>query len=163
VGEVTGAAVTSFDITGLDGDRDGTYLLDIHFIIASGLGGNPEIFCRPNAETTNLTMRGNSNNSGGDATISRSDWFVNWMLTPDEGHSWITIHAKKTSPAGTATKRYYQFQASAFGDSGNSTYLHGIGQWNETSSNITSLRIIANQTAAIAVGSHWRIYRRAQG
>jgi hypothetical protein len=155
---------TTVTFSGLDGDTDGIYLLLGRIVNASG--ASPFYSWRPNNVTTNQLgqlsqfYNGNTNFVQQTSTLS----FANI----NSGNT-ISFEMKifaKSNPNGQAVVRQYTGTTSGAiiaGTPGTNPVSGTVGgQWNDTSTNITSIVIVSDQTNGIGNGSTIALYKYAQ-
>lgn len=151
------ADVTDVDFTGLDGDTDEIYRI-LGRIVVVGL---EDITLQPNNITTNQASRflqsGGSGTSA-DLLLANSEDGFDRLRTFD-----ATFWAKK-NPNGVAVNRvlhsFYTILAAATTQA-NSPGFNGA-VWNETTTNVTSLRIHAATASGIKNGSTIALYKLRQ-
>lgn len=155
--EVSGSAITSFDISSLDGNGDVYYMLNHRLV--SGFAGGFSIAVRPNNDT-GATNYGYQYIRGSSTTISAFQGSADRMSLGGGGGTgqlscgtWL-LHAK-SGYERTAIVHYSQYISGT-----TITYTDsGAQSWIDTSNNITSLRIFASQTNGIGIGSHFELWR----
>lgn len=148
---------TTSTFSSLDGDTDGTYLLNGRIINNSG--GTCEVLIKPNNVSTNQTSSYIYWDSTTPGTQTRSDWRVlSINNTSLDAIFSITIFAKK-NPNSIALRRFYTGTATA-NYTGIATVLTS-GRWDETSTNITSI-VVEGATNCLGNGSQLFLYKMAQ-
>ncbi len=147
---------TTVTFSGLNGDTDEVYLL-VGRIKASATGG---LVLRPNGATTNLTSAQNAVSAGSNFPGSTSTWR---FLNPNSGDVYsfsATINASKVNNS-VAMRRDFFSHAGGYNGSNAILFTAG-GDWNETSTNITSLDIVSETATGIGDGSTLALYKYAQ-
>ena len=134
--ELSGAG-TALDVTGLDGDADLFYGFFAKLINNSG-AIDCDVVIRPNGVTTNLR-------SGGTVTSATA---INLMTIRPNGQG--AVHGVWSAKTGAI--RNCVFDSMSYDAAGSSTQLHINGQWTETATNLTSMRI-ATAGGTLAAGS----------
>lgn len=152
------AAATSHTISGLDGDTDETWLLDMR--IVQGYNGSTYFGLRPNNDSG--ANYGYQRLRGGSTTIAAVRGTLSSLLLSSNGgalgavvHIQCVIHAKSGfvrtavsidgGPAVTTTVDY----ASLIGLS-----------WNNSADNITSLVVLATEAEGLGIGSRISLYKK---
>lgn len=154
----TSPGVTTVTFSGLDGDTDGLYLLKGR--LKNGAAADTLLSVRPNGSSSNLSLISHYWNSGGAAQAGGSDWY--WLQAANGSGSYgdMTICARKI--ANSVAQPRYAF-ANLWGDP--SGVVHGFSiayKWNDTTNNLTSLDVTANQTNGIGDGSEFWLYKYEQ-
>jgi len=148
------AHATSYDFSGLDGDAAEEYFFVYRLV--KDASGAQNTYLRPNAITTNQRFRGRYtgasvgelNDTTGGILLSNNGGAANDV---DTGVGWI--HADKVV-IRTGETSWTQATSAA-----ELFRIMGGWVWNETSTNITSLRLISTATNGIGVNSYLRLYR----
>jgi hypothetical protein len=156
--KVIAANATTVTFSGLDGNTDGTYLLVMN--MKNGSASFCTYLLRPNGATTNMTFVRNTFNAAGTAQSGDTKW---WSALADAnvwGSSQTIIHASQTSHSVSLVRKMET--AMSYSNSGALNGLTGTGLWNETSTNITSLDVVADQANGIGDGSLLSLYKYAQ-
>ena len=162
--EVTaGGGATSLTISGLDGNNDGTYYLTGR---ASFAASNPALEVRPNGLTSNLA----SVMTGG-IVNSTTGWLIGgWIIpegsTPDGNmhiDAWIYPAENQHGSSSTRSgRRMYHGIATQVAAATPSTANINVGPvggtWNEASTNMTSLEIIA-AAGTMEQGTQFSLYK----
>ena len=159
------ADATSYEFAGLDGNTDGTYVIEAELI--GLIGSQIEYYLRPNSISTNMQSRRNLNYANlGDSTGDLSHLMLHWVY----GHATDTytpvgiVTAKLRAKCNANSVARVRSYAAVGGLKG--TIYWGIfaagGGWNETSTNITSLLVISPTANGIKSGSTIQLYKLAQ-
>ena len=130
-------AATSITLTGLNGNADGGYWIDFcgQTAAVSAAGWQFE----PNGVTTNLNAFSSDGKVGGS---SRTDWFfANTGLYGFGSGALFCAQGHMTARTG----RLRQFQVEGFTNDSNKESLKIVGQWGDTTTNLTSLSVVSNQ------------------
>ena len=155
------SATTSVNITGLDGDSDGSY--EIYFrIIGNGAVGN--ILLRPNSDaTTSYNCRNmyNQSNSGTTAHFY-NDSLTGFFLTAAGGGSLTgaTASGRFTLFAKTGNFRTYNGYSGKVISTSDYMMNHYFCWYTNTSTNITSLQITGDTASGIGAGSRIEIWAK---
>jgi len=156
------SATTSLSISGLDGDNDLVYFLSVKIwnTIAGGTP-NPEVDLRINSDSGSNYGWRHIQSSGDPASVTTSFHtsethipltyytasnrigFASTWIFAKSGKIRTIISNQMYDTAGTTVRAY--------------RCLGGI--WNNTSSNITSINLVANKTNGIGAGSHIILYK----
>lgn len=153
------SAQTSVTFSGLDGDADEVYLIQGRIIVPSG--GTPWFTWQPNSITTNQTSVRFYANNGSSATDGRNDLGILQGVGGSTVSFYFTIWAKK-NPNGQSAPRNYRGDWRARYGSNTEAVGTMSGEWNETSTNITSIDIVSDTASKIGNGSEFTLYRYAQ-
>lgn len=155
--EVTGSAVQDIDLTGLDGDSDERYLL-LFDLLWGGAPSAVEYWCYPNgsAISSGMTERLYSSNAANGSAENVNEWRFAYNYSRVLGNMEIAAssgdrrmwHSRTAVPTSTAS---------------DATTNHYAGFWNDTSANITSLKLHASNASGFAVGSKVHIYKLHKG
>lgn len=154
----TGTTTVTF--SSLDGDADEVYLLIGR--IKNGTGSDSDYFLRPNGistnqETTELAWFPFSTVVGVNANL-----ILLFLEASNIGSYTMTFHAKRSSNS-VAMSRLFTGQFTEHDVAGVSAVGEmTAGFWNETSTNVTSLDIVATTASAIGDGSELLLYKVAQ-
>jgi len=150
--------VQDFALTGLDGDRDGEYLVDgiIHMI----QNATPSMLTwRPNGVITNMYQRISVEEA---PSGTSSEWKVTDSATfaiP----AFLRLRAEFGASrviGGVATPRWHKTSASAhYGASATAWRYETGGTWKEVVTNLTSMHLFASAGAYIGQGSVLRAWR----
>ena len=144
------AAATSIDITGLDGDTDEIYKIDLFLVAGS---------------TTLGTITGTINNDGGanynysyvgGTSGGQTTFATGWNLDSDldgkkYGGNSLELRAKTEGYYRLGTNRWW---------SGGATNLFAFS-WENTADNITSLKYTSTQADAFGIGTIIKVYKKA--
>ena len=169
--EVTGSAVTSvtFGAAGsgkflraLDGDVDEEYVI-VSNIVTAGVASAAHFNLRPNG----LAPSGDQESSGvaqvsGASPVGFDNLFLSIASINTSSFGTGTVSTFETSfTAKTGQKRAFKSVGGVYepGNGDTRTVTSG-GGWDDSTTKITSLEIIADQTANINVGSKFRLFRR---
>ena len=148
-----GAAATTVTFSGLDGDTDGIYYLFFQFDAANTFNGD----IRPNGTTSNLSIQRSRVSGSSYAGTRISSWQV--VQAAAGNHFWgaYRIGADKT---GTLSRG---IDGLTNRDSAGSAILYThAGNWSETSTNITSIDIVASVANSFSSGGKFWLYKLAQ-
>jgi len=162
--EVTaGGGATSLTFSGLDGNNDGTYYLTGR---TSFSASNPVLEARPNGLTTNMAsvMEGGVNSSS-------TGWIIGGWIIPEGGtpdgsmhlDAWIYPAENQHGSSSTRSgRRLYHGIATQIPASTPSVSTisvgHVGGSWNEATTNMTSLEIIAT-LGTMEQGTQFSLYK----
>ena len=146
--------VTDVTFSGLDGDTDGVYLLVFRLKAAA-------------SGAVVLQMNGATTNHSGAQAVIRADAASfyggtgTWRFAnPSNGDVYsgeVRISAK-SSINGVGQRRQYWGQSGGHSGSYSQYYWYG-GEWDDTSTNITSIVIHAEVASAIANGSQFSLFK----
>lgn len=142
--EVTGSAVQSITVSGLDLDRDGAYEFYLHLSINnSGI-----LVFRPNGLTSNLRCSGVIGPGPSQVTAASQLRIA--------GNGGVTVTTGYIRISGT-TGFFRDYESDTFDQTGDFSVLVR-GQWQETVTNLTSAVVFATNASSIQVGSivKWR-------
>ena len=146
------AAVTSLTISGLNGDVDEEYELITR--IVNGYDGSCNYLIRPNNDTGSnygdQILYGSNITVAAARTTTRTAW-GNWAIGSALGSvlfSDTIIHAKSGFVRTIIDKSTFNIATTTIGTVG----ING-GAWNNTSDEITSLVVLADQTNGFGIGS----------
>lgn len=150
---VSGGAVQTFTVSSLDGDAAGTYL--IKAIIITPGGGAKNYGFRFNGDTGNnynktLLYRGGGASGGGEGGAESAIYDI-MTIGDDDGIIIGYLHCT------SGRKRIMTFE----GGTANGYYKTGVGSWNNTANNITSISVWASAGANISNGSTLQIWKVA--
>jgi hypothetical protein len=151
------SAVETTTFSGLDGDSHGIYRMI--YKIVNGTAAIRNYSLRPNGASTNLTVRGNTINAT-NSIFSSTTWFICSADNALYGSGELIVHASKSVNSVAQVRLYeasYQYSAA-----GVRTMTNIVGEWNETSTNLTSLEVRGDAASAIGNGSEFCLYRYAQ-
>lgn len=154
-----GADVQNYDITGLSGDTDGDYILSGRILIPNG--ASPVITVQPNQISANQDALTQSTPASGAPITSRiSSILLNAMPTADAaGTPFVWFILRLTALSG----RVRRFIVNGTDVTGSSTNVRRlitvVGEWSDTSTVITSLRIATTVAATIKAGSFFVLQR----
>lgn len=137
--------VQDYDITSLNGDVDGDYLLSGYIIMPNSVA--PTITLRPNQLTTNQTnMTAAAANASSWVFASLSGLYINSLTTAASGTPYCRFKIMLT----TQTGRVRMFMLDGVDFSGTAMRATiSRGTWTDTATNITSLRIHSDVAASI--------------
>ena len=152
---VSGAAVTTLDFTGLDGDKDGGYELEGY--VNNSAGADIFIELQPNAAATSMKYRfleslNVTSVLGG--TDTTKGILVNVLQNAKVGH----LVARITSRTGR--RRFFECVWTT-GPDGTNALVGGVnwGFFDDTATNITSLRVSASSANGLGIGSRFTLRR----
>ncbi len=157
------SATTSFDITGLNGDSDIEYEIRGRFITPNT--SNVGFYSLLNLDTTTSnysigSLIGNSGNANPYRQLNAADtglWLCGAVATSNTSFcNFRTIIYAKSGFARSSLTISFLFKNSG------SSYELGLygGNYSVTGTNITSMRILSNQTNGIGAGSHIEVWAR---
>lgn len=152
--EVTGSAVTSVTLSGLDGDTDQMYVL--FFRVKKAVASALNLDLQPNGVTTNQASVGRSDGTGGAGSFSATRLRImqhGGANVGDLSAGQVFIDAK------TGTFRTTRAMWSDIVSIVDFAYNSVTGLWTDTATNITSIDCVASVANSIDVGSYFRIYR----
>lgn len=153
------ANATSYTFSTLDGNTDEIYIVIGHMLNSSGSAALYSL--KPNNVTTNQTC--GTNVWGGFATSSTPTiWEIagSNTITADNA-TWVWFRAEiyaKDNANSVATKRHFNSTAH-YTNAGAILGESATGQWNETSTNLTSLVVFCNQANGIGDGSVLELWK----
>lgn len=154
------SAVTDVTFSGLDGDTDKVYLLMGRIIVPSG-GSNPVFTWQPNGITTNQSSQRMYANGGATAADQTSNlWLLDGIVATTVSFS-VTIHASKVENSVAMIRNHFGTFQAIYG-AGTIAVGTVSGQWNETSTNITSIVVHSSVASKIGNGSTIALYRLEQ-
>jgi hypothetical protein len=148
-----GADSTTVDVaTGLNGDALGCIEIEAEFVNNSA--GQPIYTLQPNAVTANQAVNRVTNTTGSVTCVNRTDLMMAINNTASAGTR-AYAYARMTTKSGR--KRYFL----AWGHcqvGGNPEEDHQNGEWNDTATVITSLRVASSLANGIGAGSIINVY-----
>jgi len=151
------ANATSYTFSGLDGNTDGVYKMIAQ--IKNGTGATRFYTIRPNGATSNISsayhVAGNAVNSAAADTV----WYLCGATASGWGQGEALIYAIQSSHSVSLPR---SFQSMSGYTDGVMKVLNCVGLWNETSTNLTSLDVVADASNGIADGSVISLYKFAQ-
>lgn len=152
------ANATSFTFSGLDGDTDGQYLL-IGRLIANG--GTNTLNLEPNALASNLLF---SRNFNGGQNTDLTDWrLCDACSASTTIHFALTVYGSKSINSVASVRNVNGSITQVIGGGSGSNFILNVGgTWNETATNLTSLRLISNVASGIGNGSYAALYKYTQ-
>jgi hypothetical protein len=156
--EVSGSAVASVTFSGLDGDTDEVYMIEV-YAIQSGATGNA-IVLRPNSDNTANNYRYQySYAANASITAARAD-FTGGYIVLNTSASGSTAIATAEIWATSGRRRPYKGWTVGNVD-GTAQDIYNWGQiWKNTADNITSLFYTSTAGGTpIAVGSLFRLFK----
>jgi len=141
----------------LAGDTDGVYLVQCEFV--NGGGATVIYSLEPNSLATNQTSIIHYNDGTTAASNAYNLLFLNTLVSGDQGSAQLTFHSRKVFNS-VARKRYTEglFATTFTNQAGGRIH----GRWNETSVNVTSLRIHSDIANGIGNGSQFKLYKYAE-
>lgn len=148
---VTGSPRTDVIFSGLDGNADGGYILEIDFLSNDSNSTSTNLYCYPNNATSNWLgcfLYGKA------SSASYAD-----VTAPYIGFCRGTYKSKSVVSVFTDWSQLVQMGAQ-YGDTAYRQVSQVFNVNTGTTSNITSIVITASSTNGIAVGSTFRLYRR---
>jgi hypothetical protein len=146
---VAGSAVQDVTFASLNGDVDELYILI--YRVKNAYNGVMNLSLQPNGLTTNQTSYYHIYTSGHGVGGGAGSWGLNYLTALNAyGYGKVWIFAK------TGQYRSYLQHGYRTGDQGG---LHQMGDWSDTSTNITSLVIHSDRAGGIAVNSTFELYR----
>mgnify|MGYP001205198121 FL=1 len=148
---------TTTTFSSLDGDTDGVYLLQGR--VFNSAASTCNVTLQPNSVSSNQTSAFLYWDTTTPGTLNSSDWRVANITNAKQGSFVVTIYAKK-NPNSQAAQRY--FTGTFVSDFGGIANAFVGGRWNETSTNITSLVVVGDQTNCLGNGSELTLYKYAQ-
>jgi hypothetical protein len=152
---VLGSAATSNVLSGLNGDADGDYLIDMKFIAAVG---SNNLSIQVNGGTLNLDWLCSNDLVGG---AVRTDWvFCQVGVSPLvwSANDIIELQARLRARSGQVRIMTGLAWVTL---GGSKTGLNLKGRYNDTSTNITSISQVSSQTNGLAAGSYIRLIKLA--
>jgi hypothetical protein len=154
----TGKALTSVDITGLNGDTDMQYEIIARIVNAKAGGAVNYIRCNNDsgANYGDQVLGGNSTNVSASRTTSYTGlYYASSNNIDDVSFSRVLLNAK----SGYVRTGICTDAECIVGSSVYSIITKGL-VWNNTADNITSLTITTDQVQALGVGSSIEVYAR---
>lgn len=153
-----GADVQNFDITGLAGDTDGDYVLTGRIVMPNGVV--PTISLQPNQISANQDGNIQSTvSSNPPATTRITSLMLAQIATDAAGTPYVWFNARLTALTGRV-RRFLSQGTDFSGTTANTKRtLLTIGEWSDTTTVITSLRIATNVAASIKAGSFFVLQR----
>lgn len=142
----------------LDGDTDGAYVV-VGSVVNNGSGA-AILSLQPNALTTNMVHQRLTGSSTSATAAANTDAL---RLSTPANTAWCSFfavfHARKVASAVAKPRFYWCFDSSpnVLGTS-HFTVLRS-GHWNETSTNVTSIRIASDIANGIGAGSELFLYK----
>ncbi len=157
---------TSITFSGLDGDTDEQYMLIMHEVTLASAGADYKITMRPNGVTTQQqTFEVSSPSSSGfRATSNFTD--LRWRSTYQRARGQAIDTTMWLSSKSGSPRNFRTYQGSS---STPKTFPSGSGvtmstlSWEDTSTNITSLDIVASTAGGIGAGSTYCLYKKSAG
>lgn len=152
------SAVTSVTFSGLNGNTDGVYKLLAQ--IKNGANALTFYTVRPNGQTTNLSTIYHTDNGGGSSNNTDTVWYLCGADALSWGEGEALLHAIQSSHSVSQNRTFQSM--SGYSNGGNLQILRTVGLWNESSTNITTIDVVATQTNGIGDGSVIGLYKFAQ-
>ena len=154
------AAVTTVTFTGLDGNTDGIYVLEMHIVPAAAVNCN--YFLNPNGLITNqegtvVTRTGAFNQTNNTRWQVGVTYSTEGAGAPGAMFTTTKVWARAAGPGAVGLTRRYRSSSEALAGTG--IQEDGSGVWTDTSTNITSLVIEANQASHIGIGTTLALYK----
>jgi hypothetical protein len=144
--ETLSSDATNIEITGLDGDADGTYIIECFFNLSLS---SSNLTFRPNNDTSNLFCQLHN----GGAVADTSDWRLMTTTGATNHVYYVTIRLQATRTIG-ATTVYRGYHLSGERLFSTSTNSHtGGGFYTDSSANLTSLNFVHSVTDGLFTGS----------
>jgi hypothetical protein len=146
-------AQTSLTLSGLNGDVDGDYMIDIEMRSAQAANS---LAIQLNGAATNLDWMSSNNLVGG---AVRTDWAlaqagvspILWAVG-----DFVNIQGRIRARSG----RIRIMNAMAYSQKGGATTGFSLsGRYNDTATNLTSISIVAGIASGLAIGSYIRMVR----
>lgn len=154
---------TDFTFSGLDGDTDEVYILSWHLVKAKT--NNTEIDLQPNGSGADLHWSGLACINGaapvGDGVLTR--WALNFNNSGNAGDPMcgtLKFFAKRI--AGSID-RLCQIDSMDHEAAAGDLLEKFMGRWNDTVTNLTSLKILSSVALGIKAGSVITLYKQASG
>lgn len=139
----------------LNGDIDGTYIIEISIIKTGGVA--TQITLEPNGATTNTFDRGvQVINAGTISGIVSSSFLLASVSGSDGYESQLELQAR------TGKERLFSGATAIRVSAGNEITRMHAGVWEDSATNITSLVIRSSVASGILTGSVARLWRRTQ-
>jgi hypothetical protein len=153
---------TSVTFSGLNGDVDGEYLLLYRIRKVPATGSNQFYVLRPNGLTTNLNSTNGAHSGTGSNTVSTtSDMRISGggQTAGVQTVGVLYLDAK----TGTEARQYIADLNQRATSLSNTRRDILSGVWTDTTTNITSLDIVAALANGIAAGSQFCLYKKSSG
>lgn len=155
-----GAAVTSYTISGIDGDTDVKYRLISR--VVNGYNGASSCLCRINNDSG--ANYGNQYIQGGDTTVGAGRGTTGTNFSIGYGAALarvsmceVLLNAKSGIVRSSIKKIAYDITGTTV------NYVQAAGQsWNNTADNIISLNIYSDQTSGIGIGSRFILLKEVR-
>jgi len=153
---------TSVTFSGLDGDVDGEYLLLYRIRKVPATGSNQFYALRPNGITTNQNCTIGAHSGTGSNTVNQFNHLriAGGGLFANNQTVGVLYFDAKT---GTEARQYISNVAIRATTLVNTRRDVLSGVWTDTTTNITSLDIVAALANGIAIGSQFCLYKKASG
>ena len=156
--------VTSITFSGLDGDTDEQYMFIMHETPLSSAGANYQITMRPNGVTTQLQtfLVSSPSSSGLRFAVNYTDlrWRGQYQralgVTVD---TTMWLSSKSGSPRNFRSLQGSSSTPKVF-PSGSGLEISSLS-WEDTSTNITFIDIVASVAGGIATGSTYCLYKKS--
>ena len=156
---VSGAAVTTLAFsTLLDGNADGTYYMTGWF--TNPAAGNAIYSWEPNSISANqFTIRSAFTNNTARVQATSTTLRFAISISGTDAMFWSTFYARATDGT-TARNRYFESRAISVNTAGSSLNAgEQYGQWNDSTTNVTSLRVNSSVAGSIGIGSEMSIWK----
>lgn len=152
-----GGAVTSFDITSLDLNTDGRYILELRLEHVGGAIGdaNLGIFFEADYTATNYDSVMMWCDGGAVAGSSTND--TNWGYLEDGAQVTATIELHRDIKGNLVANVW----AAGFEGASNLQDARGHIRTQGVETNLTSIRILSSVASALAAGSTWKVWKVA--
>lgn len=140
----------------LDGNTDEEYYCRYHIVQNDATG--PGYNVRPNGITTNQDYENVFSSNGAASATTGTDLRIAGATNNAEGHAgWFSLVAK------TGLPRYMESHSATYDTTPSFTansFSNRGALWNDTTTNITSLAIVATSASGIRSGSRFELFRR---
>jgi hypothetical protein len=159
---VIAVEVSSTSISGLDGDNDVIYDIDIEAIGGSDSSAGAGVLWKPNAGTTNLYSTGYVATTATAAGVPQAQGSQTLAVIGNASEAGGTWYLKGSIYAKTGKKRAFVVAAfGTFSTTQNSRYSgQGVAWWNETATNLTSFDLASTGVKIFGVGSVITVWKR---
>jgi hypothetical protein len=157
-----GAEASSVSISGLDGDADVIYDIDIEAIGGSDSSAGSGVLWKPNAGTTNLYSTGYVATTATAAGVPQAQGSQTLAVIGNASEAGGTWYLKGSIYAKTGKKRAFVVAAfGTFSTTQNSRYSgQGVAWWNETATNLTSFDLASTGVKIFGAGSIINVWKR---
>ncbi len=152
---LSGGAATSLTLSGLDGDTDGDYMIDINIVAAAGT--NTIGLSVNGATATNMNMVGTNGFVG--ATQRNSDWELAWgSNSPVVWAASDAIYLQGRMRVRSGRARVGTLWG-PIAKGGTNQFMQMTLNWSDTASNMTSFGVYSNVASGLGTATFIRFVR----